>query len=426
MRFTINPPKDGRKEFTNLPEREPDDLVQQRLNERRLREQLLSEPHLGNQRIGENPDRENKIESRDGIIQDYLDRVESTDAPATDGFEHFLDTENAEEIAEHENAEPSWRHSRWAPVLFVLAIAALGSLWYFASHFDRSLTLERIKVEGATLVTEHEIIRLAAIDPKQAFYSIDLRRIESRVAQHSLVKYVHVRRELSPATIVISIDERRPVAMLKSDSTGETYLIDRDGHLLRPKLLAGLNDPARLMAVPLLSGVSERDTVGFQAMAHLVATIAALDSGALGKSIGELRRTPAGSYVIYTTETQTPIFIGSPFDAPFTTALEEERGSSVRPTTDHYFMGQLGLLAKVWKAKLETSLRAGDALYVDARFQGQIILKRRTSGAVGSPSLAHPKISGLSVPSGEREHTLAALSTQPNSTTLLLLCNERE
>lgn len=380
MRFTINPPNGGRKELTNLPAREPDDLVRQRLVERQREHLGASAPQTG--------------------VEAYLDRAAASDAPASestpsDTFEQFL-AEDPHDFSESNGDEgASWRHSRWAPALFLLAVGALASLWYFAAHFDRSLALESVKVEGADLVAEREIVRLAAIDMKQAFYTIDLRRIESRVAQHSLVKQVHVRRELSPATIVVSIEERRPVAMLKSDSSGETYLIDRDGHLLRPKLLAGLSDPARLLAVPLLSGVSERDTVGFQAMARLVATIGALDSGALGKAIGELRRTPNGSYVIYTAETQTPIFIGSPFDAPFQTALEEERGTTARVTNDRFFMTQIALLAKVWRAKLEKSLRAGDVLYVDARFRGQIILKHRNQATAHAVPSTSQKISGL-------------------------------
>jgi hypothetical protein len=399
MRFTINPPNGERKEFANLPEREPNDLVRQRLGER------LGTPAP-------------RADSPTDDVAAYLERAEWNDIPPiqslpSDTFEQYL-SEDTGELSEATDEEtPSWRHTRWATILFLIVVAGLGSVWYFASHFDRSLVLERVTVEGADLVSEREIVRLAAIDPRQAFYAIDLRRIEARVAQHSLVKFVHVRRELSPATIVVAIEERRPVAMLKSDSTDETYIIDRDGHLLRPKLLSGLSDPARLVAVTLLSGVSERDTVGFRAMSGLVSTIGSIDSGALGKAIGELRRTPAGSYIIYTSETQTPIFIGSPFDAPFQTALEEERGTTAHVTNDRYFMTQIALLAKVWKAKLERSLRTGDALYVDARFRGQIILKRRTQAAAPAVPPASQKISGLNGLDGRCGPTTAStVSTQ--------------
>jgi len=123
----------------------------------------------------------------------------------------------------------------------------------------------------------------------------------------------------------------------------------------------------------------------------LVAMIAALDSGALRTAIGELRRTPTGAYVIYTAETQTPIFIGSPFDTRFQTALEEQQlhAGGAPKNEVPLFNQQLHLLAKVWKAKLKNDLRAGNALYVDARFSGQVILKRRQTGSTTMPVAAH-------------------------------------
>jgi hypothetical protein len=236
-------------------------------------------------------------------------------------------------------------------------------------------------------VSARAIELLAAINTKQPFYSIDLKRIEARVAQHSLIKQVHVRRELQPASIVISVEERKPVAMLKSDSTGETYIIDRDAHLLRPKLITGLSQPARLMAVPLLSGVGERDTIGWQAMSKLVLQIESVDSGALRNAIGELRRTPTGAFMIYTAETQTPIFIGSPFDAPFQTALDAQRGAVQQYKPGEFFTSQIDLLAHAWHKKLERALQSGDAIYVDARFKGEIILKHRTNSSFNTQVL---------------------------------------
>jgi hypothetical protein len=239
-----------------------------------------------------------------------------------------------------------------------------------------------VRIEGAALLSNEEILKLAAIDRSVPFYNINLKAIEQRLLTHSLIRMAHVRREVDPATLVLSIEERQPVALLKADSTsgsiaGETFIIDRDGLLLRPKLIAGLRDPAKILQVPLLSGVSTRDTAGFQAMAKLVTLIAAMDSGALKNSIGELRRTPTGAYVIYTSETVTPIFLGSPFDREFHTVLEEQRDSTSPKNETPLFYRQLQLLAHVWNPKLQNEIRAGHALYIDARFSGQIILKHK-------------------------------------------------
>jgi hypothetical protein len=317
----------------------------------------------------------------------------------------FLSDGDTDEIESLEtDPDASWKHSRWPSVLLLAAIVVLGTVWYLASRSDGGLHLTRVKIEGANLLSNEEVIQLAAIDRSVPFYTINLKAIEHRLLTHSLIRAAHVRREVGPATLVLFIEERQPVALLSSDSTsgtsaGETFIIDRDGLLLRPKLIAGLRDPAKLLQVPLLSGVSAHDTASFQAMAKMVAMIAALDSGALAGAIGEFHRTPTGAYVIYTSETETPIFLGSPFDREFHTALEEQRDSVVPNNQVSLFYRQLQLLARVWKGHLHNELRAGHALYADARFNGQIILKQRfqngtalpvrSTGTVPQPELNH-------------------------------------
>lgn len=351
-----------RKEYVNLPEREPDDLPREIRSQAAAPERTLLGQSLPAEQLPIESDEE--VGPRD-LLGELL---EDNETEESDGVE-----------LEH---EASWKHSRWPGVLFVTALVVLGAIWYLASRSDNGLKLAQIHVEGANLLSNEEVLELAAIDRSVPFYNINLKQIEQRLLTHSLIRATHVRRELDPATLVLSIEERQPVALLKADSTSgssanETFIIDRDGLLLRPKLIAGLRDPARILQVPLLSGVSTRDTAGFQAMAKLVMLIAAMDSDALKNSIGELRRTPTGAYVIYTSETVTPIFLGSPFDREFHTALEEQR-DSIRPKNETpLFYRQLDLLAHVWKAHLQTELRSGHALYIDARFNGQIILKHK-------------------------------------------------
>jgi cell division septal protein FtsQ len=353
-----------RKEYVHLPEREPDDLPRViRSGEAQAPERTL---------LGHAPEVEpvEAIEPRD-VLGEFLSDNEPDET----------------EVAESDR-EASWKHSKWSGVLFIAALLVLGTMWYLASRSDNGLRLAGIKVEGAALLSNDEVLKLAAIDRSAPFYNINLKAIEQRLLTHSLIRTAHVRREVDPAMLVLSIEERQPVALLKADSTdnrssasgasaGETFIIDRDGLLLRPKLIAGLRDPAKLMQVPLLSGVSARDTAGFQAMAKLVAMVAAMDSGALKNSIGELRRTPTGAYVLYTSETVTPIFLGSPFDCEFHTALEEQRDSIAPKNETPLFYRQLNLLAQVWKPNLQNEIRAGHALYIDARFSGQIILKHK-------------------------------------------------
>lgn len=377
MKFTIQPPTE-RNDYFQLPEREPDEWPREIRSDAR--------PLLGETRV-EEPQGESEMNDRDYLAD-------------------FLSDSEAENPTETTEADASWKHSRWTSVLLISAIAVLAGMWYLASRSDGGLPLARVKIEGASLLTNQEVLQLAAIDYRVPFYKIDLKQIEGRLLTHSLIRSAHVRRELDPATLVLSIEERQPVAILRSDSVngvpgGETYLIDRDGMLLRPKLIAGLRDPAKLLQVPLLSGVSARDTASFRAMAKMVTMIAALDSGSLASSIGEFHRAPNGAFVLYTSETVTPIFLGSPFDQEFHTALEQQldaASASAPKNETPLFYRQLQLLAQVWKAGMQNEVRAHHALYIDARFNGQIILKQRFQNGTNT---------GAKVP-------VTALQSEPN------------
>lgn len=371
MKVIINQPNAPKRELTNLPAADASrELLRQRLERKR---QLREQAELGNREteetvsfaspVPEQPLTENAAEIEQDNHDDLFTRLLTDEDPET------------EIISE----ETSWKNSRWVPALLCAALLLLSGVWYFAKHFERELPLDRVTVEGTHLLKDQEIIALAAIDRNEKFYDIDLKQIEARLLRHSFIKSAHPRREVNPETIVLHIEERQPVAMMKAQNSDEAVIIDRDGMKLHPKLVAGLRDPAKLFQVPLLTGVSDRDTAGYQTMAALVTAIESLDSGVLQSAIGELHRTPTGAYVLYTVETQTPIFIGNPTDAPFQTALEAEKNPIVSAGGETHFTKQLHLLAKAWRSKLAAELQLGNTLYVDARFHGQIILKAKSN-----------------------------------------------
>ncbi len=389
MKFTIQPTE--RKEFVNLPEREPDDFIR----ELRSRSQEPERERLGQSRRFDEP---NVPQSEEGIsesstrdpLESFLDGMNDlkngTLYDETGEAKNDIDS-GQDDSGEGNPPEPLWKRSKWPAAIFLAALVMFGGLWYLASRSDSDLMLARVKIEGANLLSTHEVLALANIDRSVPFYNIDLKRIEHRLLRHSLIRSAQVLRELDPPTIVLVIQERQPVAFLRSETNGEAYIIDRDGLLLRPKLLAGLRDPAQLLQVPLLTGVSEHDTAGYLAMADMVTMIERLDSGALAHSIGELHRTPTGDYVIYTSATQTPIFIGSPFEHAFRTALEEQAGT-VPNYSEPLFDRQLELLARAWKPSLAHEILAGKVLYVDARFNGQIILKQKSPMGAAANGIA--------------------------------------
>jgi cell division septal protein FtsQ len=289
-----------------------------------------------------------------------------------------FDDELAESLQHEEEVEPGWRSSRRIPIiLFCGAIFLFLGIGYVAKQFQSGENLQGVVVEGNGSLLTSEILSLASIDTKQKFYDIDLKQVEQRIEKHGLIHNAVLRRETHPNRIVIHIEEREPIAMIRSQS-GEPILVDREYRFFLPKRLSGLKNPDKLLSVPLLGGITERDTAAIIQMAKMVQMIRTTNDGALKDAIGELRRTTTGDFVIYTAATLTPIFIGSPGDERFQTTLEADAvKASGNDKRESLFSHQVELLASFWQKKLKEDLAKNPALYIDARFDGEIILKKR-------------------------------------------------
>lgn len=348
MKVIINPQQQPRKNYKNLPEREP---------------HKINRPQ---------PKR---------VVEEVVEDEPMLDSP---------ELEVEEEVLVEETPSHPWLHGKRGAWLFLSVLLVLGTAAYFAFGFERDLTLEKIVVEGNTQLTDKEIISLADIDRDQKFYDIDLKAIAARMMKHSLVKAAYPTRESNPATIILRVEERKPVALLRVASTGEALLIDADGKILRPKRMTGLKDAESILDVPLLSGISDKDTQSFLAMSRLVMKLGELDSGALIKGADELKKTPTGAYVLYMSGTHTPIFIGSPKDEPFIAALDKERDPEgvQQKREEPLFDKQLRLLSGMWKQNILPVIRKGGVLYVDARFDGQVIVKGKQGASIPNPAQA--------------------------------------
>lgn len=296
-------------------------------------------------------------------------------------LDEFDDTVNEEMLLHDESVfeeeSAGWRTSRSiAFAVFAGAVLLVVVIIYSASNFSSTEKLASIRVEGNRSVLTGEIYGLAAVNIKEAFYNIDLKSIEDRILKHPIVRGVRIRRETNPNTIVISVVEREPIALIRT-SSGEPALIDKEHKIFWPKRMTGLKNPDRLMNVPLLSGVSEKDSSTLKEMALLVEKLTVLSDSAMYGDIGELKKTSTGAYVIYTNETMTPIFLGEVRDEKFETTLDRERIALDENDTTNHFDKQLELLTSLWKKCLKKDMRVSRATYLDARFNGQIIIKRK-------------------------------------------------
>lgn len=111
------------------------------------------------------------------------------------------------------------------------------------------LRLERVTVDGNHYLSEDAVIKTAALPLGESMFKLDLSGALERVKAMDWVDRVFIERRL-PSSIVISVKERKPVALLDN---GTLYGVDREGRVLSPSpellkedlpLVSGLPLPA--------------------------------------------------------------------------------------------------------------------------------------------------------------------------------------
>lgn len=142
-----------------------------------------------------------------------------------------------------------------AAALGAAAFGAKGALnALFFSNPDYSLKTVDVSVDGN--LNRDTVLRTAQISVGQNIFSIDLPKLQDRLATLPQVEESHVRRIL-PDKLVITIQERRPVAWVVPPDTNtgsfnfeNAYMVDRRSILLKTKSLA-----PEYLGLPLIVGV---------------------------------------------------------------------------------------------------------------------------------------------------------------------------
>ncbi|HET9869720.1 MAG TPA: FtsQ-type POTRA domain-containing protein [bacterium] len=108
------------------------------------------------------------------------------------------------------------------------------------------LTLARISVVGTHFLTEDQVAQAVRAPLGENMFKLDLAAVSAQVGSLSWVKRVFVERRL-PKTLLISVVERRPAALLDE---GSLYAVDGEGRILAPSpALSGVD-------LPVVSGLS--------------------------------------------------------------------------------------------------------------------------------------------------------------------------
>lgn len=236
---------------------------------------------------------------------------------------------------------------------FISLLLMGGLLVAGANFWKSSLTVQRVLIQGNTVVQTNEILQLAHIPDAARMYDLDLTRIQQDVIGHYFLKDVVIERDL-PSTIRITVTERTPIAMI---NTGELRYLDPEGVVL-PHSVSG-----ELFDLPLISGIpgDAKPKVG-TTLTHAdvlealtILTSARLVNKEMFHLISEVRLRNGGDIVLYTADGSIPILFGRGQAASKLIRLEALWGEIVR----------------------ERGSRS--VQYIDIRFEDQVVVRWKES-----------------------------------------------
>lgn len=176
-------------------------------------------------------------------------------------------------------------------------LAAIG-VWG-ASAMSRSpeLTVDRVRVEGNVRLSDGEILELLELTEGSNILTLDLDEVRDKLLRSAWVRDVALERVL-PATLTLSIEERKPVAVA---ILRELYLLAEDGTILDQvsphsdikdlPLARGLIEDER--AAPEKVVLAGRIASEIESDARLAALVSELDVSAGGRSVAIRLRAPS-------------------------------------------------------------------------------------------------------------------------------------
>lgn len=109
--------------------------------------------------------------------------------------------------------------------LLGLAVAALGVLGW---HWQATLKVRAIAIEGAQHAAPAELIRLAGVDTSQVLFALSPALLEDRLRRHPWVQSAGATR-LPDGTLRLAVEERRPVALVVDGRGAPAYYLDANG-----------------------------------------------------------------------------------------------------------------------------------------------------------------------------------------------------
>ncbi|MEK6603406.1 MAG: FtsQ-type POTRA domain-containing protein, partial [Nitrospirota bacterium] len=137
-------------------------------------------------------------------------------------------------------------------------------------------------------ISRADVLAMLDLEPGRGLLLIDLAQAQRSLETHPWIRRAVVRR-VFPDTLAVELDEREPVAVLKTGTGGREFLLDRDGTLISEGV------PVADEGLPILTGVDYADAIlgtGDTAarVRSGIALAGLLDRSGVGRTEVDLRR----------------------------------------------------------------------------------------------------------------------------------------
>jgi len=146
-------------------------------------------------------------------------------------------------------------------LLWVLIVAVGGGAgWYgwqrmgpdLLLQADRVFEIKVVDITKTERISRDDVLALLDLPPGQGLILVNPDALESALEAHPWIRRATVRR-LFPDTLAVELQEREPVAVLRT--AGRAFLVDQDGALLAERV------PDAPQSLPVLLGVSYAEAV---------------------------------------------------------------------------------------------------------------------------------------------------------------------
>jgi cell division septal protein FtsQ len=153
---------------------------------------------------------------------------------------------------------------------------------------DQFFEIKVVEITRTERISRGDVLAMLDLEPGRGLLLIDLVQAQRSLETHPWIRRAVVRR-VFPDTLAVELDEREPVAVLKTGTGGREFLLDRDGTLISEGV------PVADEGLPVLMGVEYADAIlgtGNTAVRVRsgIALAGLLDRSGVGRTEVDLRR----------------------------------------------------------------------------------------------------------------------------------------